>query len=237
MPLCSPRLPVSNSSLLINEIFHSIQGESSRIGLPCVFVRLRGCHLRCRYCDTEYSFREGARQSIESILTEVQDYDCPLVEITGGEPLLQEHVHELMSALCDRNCTVLLETSGACDISTCDPRVIRILDFKTPGSGEVERNDWSNVEQLRLNDEVKFVLTDRADYEWMKNVIDEHRLAERVGVILASPVHAQPAGKDIPGMEGLNPRQLAEWILEDGLLVRMQLQLHKFIWDPSTRGV
>ncbi|MDG2291395.1 MAG: radical SAM protein [Phycisphaerales bacterium] len=228
---------MSDSSLLINEIFHSIQGESSRIGLPCVFVRLRGCHLRCRYCDTEYSFTEGGRRTIESILHEVLDHDCPLVEITGGEPLLQEKVHELMSSLCDHDRTVLLETSGACDISPCDPRVIRILDLKTPGSGEVDRNDWSNIAKLRQQDEVKFVLTDRADYEWMKDVLEEYGLPARVGVILASPVHTQPSGKVIPGMQGLEPQQLAEWILEDGLPVRMQLQLHKFIWDPSTRGV
>ncbi|MCH2148388.1 MAG: 7-carboxy-7-deazaguanine synthase QueE [Phycisphaerales bacterium] len=200
-------------------------------------MRLRGCHLRCRYCDTEYSFTEGGRRSVASILQEVLDYDCPLVEITGGEPLLQANVHELMSSLCDRDRTVLLETSGACDISSCDSRVIRILDLKTPGSGEVDRNDWSNITALRQHDEVKFVLTDRADYEWMKQVLDEHRLVERVGVILASPVHTQPSGKVIPGMQGLDPQHLAEWILEDALPVRMQLQLHKFIWDPSTRGV
>ena len=159
------------SSLLINEVFHSIQGESSRAGEPCVFVRLRGCHLRCRYCDTEYAFKEGDRRDIDSIVEEVRSHGCDLVEITGGEPLLQKPVHELMEILCDMGMTVLLETSGACDIGPCDPRVIRILDLKTPGSGEVDRNDWGNISKLRMADEVKFVIIDRADYEWMKEII------------------------------------------------------------------
>ena len=225
------------SSLLINEVFHSIQGESSRTGEPCVFVRLRGCHLRCRYCDTEYAFNEGDRRDIDSIVEEVRSHGCDLVEITGGEPLLQEPVHELMETLCDLDMTVLLETSGACDIGPCDPRVIRILDLKTPGSGEVDRNDWGNISKLRMTDEVKFVIIDRADYEWMKEIIAEHGLSERVGTILVSPVHEQPAGSEIQGASALPPRDLAEWVLEDSLPVRVQLQLHKFIWDPQARGV
>jgi len=228
---------MTGSSLLINEIFHSIQGESSRAGEPCVFVRLRGCHLRCRYCDTEYAFNEGDRRDIASIVEEVEGHGCGLVQITGGEPLLQEPVHELMEELCNLDMTVLLETSGACDIGPCDPRVIRILDLKTPGSGEADRNDWSNISKLRCTDEVKFVIVDRADYDWMKKIITEHELPGKVGAILASPVHEQPAGSEIAGAPALPPRELAEWVLEDSLPVRIQLQLHKFIWDPQARGV
>jgi 7-carboxy-7-deazaguanine synthase len=228
---------MTGSSLLINEIFHSIQGESSRAGEPCVFVRLRGCHLRCRYCDTEYAFNEGDRRDIASIVEEVEGHGCSLVQITGGEPLLQEPVHELMGELCNLDMTVLLETSGACDIGPCDPRVIRILDLKTPGSGEADRNDWSNISKLRCTDEVKFVIVDRADYDWMKKIITEHELPGKVGAILASPVHEQPAGSEIAGAPALPPRELAEWVLEDSLPVRIQLQLHKFIWDPQARGV
>ena len=228
---------MTGSSLLINEIFHSIQGESSRAGEPCVFVRLRGCHLRCRYCDTEYAFNEGDRRSIDSIIEEVVSHGCGLVQVTGGEPLLQEPVHELMEKLCNLDMTVLLETSGACDIGPCDPRVIRILDLKTPGSGEVDRNDWSNISKLRSTDEVKFVVIDRDDYEWMKTIIAEHELVGKVDMILASPVHEQPAGMEVAGTPGLSPRELAEWVLEDSLPVRIQLQLHKFIWDPQARGV
>ena len=228
---------MDGSSLLINEIFYSIQGESSRAGESCVFVRLRGCHLRCHYCDTEYAFSEGDRRDIMTIVDEVRGYGCNLVEITGGEPLLQEPVHQLMKTLCDLGMTVLLETSGACDIGPCDPRVIRILDLKTPGSGEVDRNDWSNISKLRSTDEVKFVLTDRADYEWMKKIITDHELSGKVDTILASPVHEQPAGSEVEGCPLLPPRALAEWILADALPVRIQLQLHKFIWEPLTRGV
>ena len=228
---------MTGSSLLINEIFHSIQGESSRAGEPCVFVRLRGCHLRCRYCDTEYAFNEGDRRSIDSIIEEVVSHGCGLVQVTGGEPLLQEPVHELMEKLCNLDMTVLLETSGACDIGPCDPRVIRILDLKTPGSGEVDRNDWSNISKLRSTDEVKFIVIDRDDYEWMKTIIAEQDPVGKVDMIRASPVHEQPAGREVAGTPGLSPRELAEWVLEDSLPVRIQLQLHKFIWDPQARGV
>ena len=228
---------MTGSSLLINEIFHSIQGESSRSGEPCVFVRLRGCHLRCRYCDTEYAFNEGDRRDIASIVEEVEGHGCGLVQITGGEPLLQEPVHELMEELCNLDMIVLLETSGACDIGPCDPRVIRILVLKTPGSGEADRNDWSNISKLRRTDEVKFVIMDRVDYDWMKKIIAEHELSAKVGTILASPVHEQPADSEIAGAPALPPRELAEWVLEDSLPVRIQLQLHKFIWNPETRGV
>lgn len=228
------------STLRINEVFFSIQGESSRAGRPCVFVRLAGCHLRCVYCDTAYAFHEGDARQIDDLVEQALAYPCDLVEITGGEPLLQKRVHELMRRLCDAGRTVLVETSGACDIDAggaCDPRVIRIMDLKTPGSGECDRNDWANIKRLRPTDEVKFVVCDRTDYEWARGVIAEHRLTDRVGEVLMSAVFEQPGGSEIPGHAGLPMRSLAEWILADGLPVRMQTQLHKFIWEPQTRGV
>jgi 7-carboxy-7-deazaguanine synthase len=226
-----------SGTLRINEIFHSIQGESTRAGRPCVFVRLAGCHLRCHYCDTEYAFREGQTRGIDDIIEEVVGYGCAFVEITGGEPLLQERVHDLMTRLCDMGKTVAIETSGACDIGACDPRVIRIVDIKTPGSGEHERTDWSNIARLTGRDEVKFVITSREDYEFAKGVIEEHGLSRRVAAVLLSPVFEQPAGLEILGAQGLPMRTLAEWMLEDGLDATLQTQLHKFIWDPQTRGV
>lgn len=228
---------MSATTIRVNEIFHSIQGESTWAGRPCVFVRLTGCHLRCTYCDTEYAFREGERRAVDDVVADVLRHDCDLVEVTGGEPLLQPGVHALMTALCDRGRTVLIETSGASDISACDPRVIRIMDLKTPGSGEANRNDWANVERLVPHDEVKFVIADRADYEWARDVIARYDLARRCREILMSPVFEQPRGIEITGMPGLPLRDLAEWVLADGLDVRVQTQLHKQIWDPATRGV
>lgn len=225
------------TTLMINEVFHSIQGESTWAGLPCVFVRLMGCHLRCAYCDTEYAFHEGKRRAIDDLVAEVERYGTDLVEITGGEPLLQPGVHDLMRRLCDAGKTVLIETSGACDISACDPRVIRIMDLKTPGSGEADRNLWSNIEHLTRRDEVKFVLCDRADYDWAKNAILEHRLHERVNSVLLGAVAPMAPGREIAGVAGLPLRDLAEWVLADRLPVRLQTQLHKLIWDPMTRGV
>jgi len=268
--------PLEAQTLLINEVFYSVQGESTYAGLPCVFVRLRGCHLRCAYCDTEYAFHEGDKRSLQNILDEVEtligedakeaaerdsgghsegtgkgaaektsprggtsggSFRGGLVEVTGGEPLLQRSVHPLMAALCAAGKTVLLATSGACDISTCDPRVIRIMDFKTPGSGEAHRNLWANVQHLRQHDEVKFVLTSRADYDWMKGVLEEHQLAARVNAVLVSAVHRVEPGKEIAGCAGLSITDLAQWVLEDKLPVRVQTQLHKLIWDPLARGV
>ncbi|MEM9916206.1 MAG: 7-carboxy-7-deazaguanine synthase QueE [Planctomycetota bacterium] len=260
---------LDEQTLLINEIFYSVQGESTYAGLPCVFVRLRGCHLRCAYCDTEYAFHEGEKRSLTQIIEEVErcvtDYDppsdgmeslvqyipnelatpdksisqttCDLVEITGGEPLLQRNVHPLMTALCDAGKTVLIETSGACDISTCDPRVIRIMDLKTPGSGEAHRNLWANVDHLNERDEVKFVLTSRGDYDWMVQQLETHRLHERVKAVLVSAVNHVAPGKEIAGCLGLSITELAEWVLGDRLPVRVQTQLHKLIWDPMARGV
>jgi len=226
-------------TLMANEIFYSIQGESTRAGLPCVFVRLMGCHLRCHYCDTEYAFHEGNRWSIEAIEREVARLGdgCELVEVTGGEPLLQPDTPELMRRLCDAGYTVLVETSGACDITGCDHRAIRIMDLKTPGSGEHERNRWDNIYSLTARDEVKFVLTSRADYEWARDVIREYDLTRRVHAVLMSAVHEQPTGHELPGTSALSMRELAEWILADRLPVRLQTQLHKLIWDPMARGV
>jgi 7-carboxy-7-deazaguanine synthase len=226
-----------SGTLRINEVFYSIQGESTRTGRPCVFVRLAGCHLRCAYCDTEYAFKEGRTRTIDDIIEEVVGHPCSFVEVTGGEPLLQERVHDLMARLCDMGKTVAIETSGACDIGACDPRVVRIMDIKTPGSGEVERMDWSNLDKLTGRDEVKFVITGRDDYEFARDLIREHGLTRRVAAVLLSPVFEQPTGLEILGMQGLPMRTLAEWMLEDGLEAVLQPQLHKFIWDPQTRGV
>jgi 7-carboxy-7-deazaguanine synthase len=229
------------NTLRINEIFYSIQGESTWAGCLCVFVRLTGCHLRCTYCDTEYAFKKGSTREIDSIIEEVCSHPCDLVEITGGEPLLQQRVHLLMSRLCDLGKTVLIETSGACDVGGCDPRVIRIMDIKTPGSGEAERNLWTNVEHLNLRDEVKFVITDHEDYLWARDVIRKHNLGARCKAVLLSPVFEQAPGLEIAGCESLTPRSLAEWMLGGGddlpANVRMQSQLHKLIWEPQTRGV
>ncbi|MDY7109228.1 MAG: radical SAM protein [Planctomycetota bacterium] len=224
-------------TLRISEVFHSIQGESTRAGEPCVFIRLAGCHLRCTYCDTEYAFREGGRRTVAELVDEVLSYPTRLVEITGGEPLLQEPVHELTRRLCDAGKTVLIETSGACDISACDERAIRIMDLKTPGSGEEGRNNLDNLRHITPRDEVKFVITDRADYEWAKSMMERHRLTGRCAAVLFSPVFEQAAGHEVAGKASLPPPELAAWILADGLDVRLQLQLHKFIWDPGRRGV
>jgi 7-carboxy-7-deazaguanine synthase len=226
-----------NPTLRITEIFHSIQGESTWAGQRCVFVRLTGCHLRCHYCDTEYAFHGGQNRGVADIVEEVERHGCELVEVTGGEPLLQKAVHPLMAALCDRGMTVLLETSGACDISACDPRVIRIMDLKTPGSGEAARNDWGNMNRLRPHDEVKFVICDRADYEWAREVIARYDLPRRVKAVLLGAAAPMAKGLEIAGVRGLPLTDLAQWVLDDRLPVRLQTQLHKLIWDPMARGV
>ncbi len=210
----------------VNEIFYSIQGESTWAGRPCVFIRLTGCNLRCVWCDTEYAFYEGRQMAIAEVVAQARGYGCDLVEVTGGEPLLQKGVHALFAALLQEKRTVMVETSGERDLSPVDRRVIKIMDLKCPGSGECERNRWSNLEALTPQDEVKLVLTDRRDYEWARDVIGERGLAGRVNAILLSPVFGR-----------LEPAALAAWILEDRLPVRMQLQMHKQIWDPATRGV
>jgi len=209
------------TSLRIFEIFHSLQGESSRVGLPTVFVRLTGCPLRCGYCDTEYAFHGGATQTLDEILQEVAKYQAKYVCVTGGEPLAQKGCHDLLKALCDLGYSVSLETSGAMDISHVDPRVSIIMDIKTPGSGEEGKNLWANIPHLKAKDEVKFVLADRADYDWAKQVLAKYALTEK------SPVLFSPVYKTLP------PADLAQWVLEDHLPVRMQLQLHKILWGEK----
>jgi 7-carboxy-7-deazaguanine synthase len=220
------RMSEREKKLTINEIYFSVQGESTWAGLPCVFVRLTFCDLRCTYCDTEYAFYEGKKRLLGEIVDDVLAYDCPLVEITGGEPLLQRNVLPLMAMLADADRTILLETSGAHDISAVDPRVHRIMDLKTPGSGEAERNLFSNIDYLTSRDEVKFVIGSREDYEWSRAQVRGHRLAERCRAVLFSPIFGR-----------IDPREIVEWILADKLPVRFQLQMHKFIWTPTQRGV
>jgi len=212
--------------LTINEIFYSIQGESTRAGEPCVFVRLTACDLRCSWCDTPYAFHEGRKLSVDDIVNAVDGYGCRLVEITGGEPLLQEEVYPLMERLLARGRTVMLETGGHRPIARVPPEVVKIVDVKCPGSGEAGRNDWSNLERLAGHDEVKFVIKDRRDYEYARDVVARHDLSRRAAAVLFSPVHGV-----------LDPKTLSEWILEDRLSARLQLQLHKYIWSPDARGV
>jgi 7-carboxy-7-deazaguanine synthase len=212
--------------LTINEIYRSVQGESTYAGRPCVFVRLTACDLRCSWCDTAYAFHEGSKRSLEDVLADVERLGGPLVELTGGEPLLQEGAYPLMQALLDRGHTVLLETGGHRSTARVPEAVVTILDVKCPGSGESHRNEWSNLERLRRHDEVKFVVKDRADYDFAREVMAKFQIADRVSAIHLSPVHGV-----------LHPRVLSEWVLEDRLPVRVQLQLHKYIWDPTTRGV
>ena len=213
------------NSLRINEIFYSIQGESSYTGHPCVFVRLTYCNLRCNWCDTEYSFYEGVWMSFEQIKNEIKQYECKLVEITGGEPLIQENVLPFMTLLCDDGFDVIIETGGHMNISKIDPRVKRIIDIKCIGSGEARKMMWSNIEHLNVNDQVKFVIKDRMDFDYAKEVIEKYEL-NKICTILMSPVFHE--------MDNLT---LANWILEDKLDVRFQVQLHKYIWHPETRGV
>ena len=217
--------------LRITEIFHSIQGESTYAGLPCTFVRITGCPLRCVWCDTEYAFHGGNRMTLDEIVAEVEAVGTPLVEITGGEPLAHPNAFPLAEMLVERGFTVLVETSGAYDISGLDPRVRRIMDLKCPGSGESERNLWSNLDHLGPQDEVKFVVADREDYEWTRSTIRERGLDDavregRLGALLISPVWGEV---DLEG--------LADWILSDRLPVRFQMQLHKLIWGPDRIGV
>jgi 7-carboxy-7-deazaguanine synthase len=212
--------------LTINEIFYSIQGEATRAGEPCVFVRLTACDLRCAWCDTPYAFYEGRKRPLDQILAEVEAYGCRLVEITGGEPLLQEEVYPLMDELIVRGYTVMLETGGHRPISRVPKTVVKIMDVKCPGSGEAGKNHWDNIDALSPHDEVKFVLNDRADYDYARDVIARFDLASRVSTVLLSPVHGV-----------LDPRTLSEWMLADRLPARLQLQLHKLIWSPTTRGV
>jgi len=210
--------------LKINEIFYSIQGESSYNGMPCVFIRLTYCNLRCSYCDTEDSFYEGSDMSIQDIIKKVKTYDCQLIEITGGEPLLQEQSIELMKKLIKNKYTVMLETGGSLPITAVPEEVIKIVDFKCPSSKMKNKNDWNIINDLKEHDEIKFVIGNREDYEWSKNKINQYNLKNKN--LLFSPVH-----------NTLDSKVLSEWILEDNLKVRLQIQIHKYIWDSKTTGI
>ncbi len=254
-----------SDSLVVNEIYLSLQGESTFAGLPCVFVRLTACNLRCSYCDTAYAFTAGKKRLVGEVLTEIEriagayeinaaraarptpppaeGHRMPLVEFTGGEPLLQPAAAPTMAALCDRGFTVLVETSGALDISGLDPRVRRIMDIKCPASGESGRNRWENLAHLRATDELKFVIGTREDYDWARGIIDRHRLAGLCPILFSwvhplTPDQQDPVLKPVPpGMTPITRRELVEAIIADALPVRFQLQQHKIIWPQDQRGV
>lgn len=215
--------------LLVNEVFYSVQGEGTRAGRPCVFIRLHGCKLRCSYCDTLYAIDRrsgGITMTGTEIYKTVQSFDCRFIEFTGGEPLEQWQVFPLMQYFCDAGYTVAVETGGHINVEACDERVIRIIDLKTPGSKMMPMNYYANLKVLRPQDEIKFVIGSREDYEWSKTMVESHQLHKRVKEVLFSPE-----------FRTMNNRELVEWILQDRLPVRFQLQMHKFIWDPATRGV
>ena len=246
-----------SDTLVVNEIYLSLQGESTFAGLPCIFVRLTACNLRCSYCDTAYAFTEGGKKSLEEIVKEIQrlakpfsnrqsaigNRQLPLVELTGGEPLLQPNVFPLMKQLCDDGFTVLLETSGAHDISKVDPRVRRIMDLKCPSSGEVERNRWENLRELKATDEIKFVIGTQEDYEWTKEQIAKHKLGSFCPLLISwvhplAPEQQDKSLKKVPaGQTPISRKQLAEKIIADALPVRFQIQQHKIIWPAEQRGV
>jgi 7-carboxy-7-deazaguanine synthase len=246
-----------SDTLVINEIYLSLQGESTFAGLPCVFVRLTACNLRCSYCDTAYAFTEGEKKSLEQIRSEVHrlaepfgnsksethNSKLPLIEFTGGEPLLQKNSAPLMQQLCDDGFTVLVETSGALDISKLDARVRRIMDLKCPGSGEAERNRWENIPHLKSTDEIKFVIGTQEDYDWAKQKIAEHKLASICPILFSwvHPLAPEQQDKSLkrvpPGQTPISQQELAEKIIADGLPVRFQIQMHKVIWPPAQRGV
>lgn len=209
----------------ITEIFFSLQGESTFSGLPCVFIRTTGCNLRCTWCDTEYSFYGGVELTLDEILAKVASYDCKLVELTGGEPMLQKEIYELSGRLLAQGYTVLMETGGSLDLSQLDARVIKIVDLKCPGSGEEDKNYWPNLAVMQPHDQIKFVIKDRRDYEWSVAMMREHRLVERFQVLFS------------PVFNVMNYRTLAEWMLADHVPARFQVQLHKYIWPPEMRGV
>jgi 7-carboxy-7-deazaguanine synthase len=211
--------------LKVNEIYYSIQGESTYAGLPCVFIRLTYCNLRCTYCDTEYAFYEGKEIPVNEILENIRQYNCNLIEVTGGEPLVQEDCKSLLTELCNRGYTVLLETGGSLPVKDLDERVIIIMDLKTPSSGMMKKNLYDNIKYLKPFDEVKFVIGSREDYEWSKDIIKEYGIDKKCRVLFSVIFNS------------LTPRELVDWILEDKLNVRFQLQMHKFIWKPDTKGV
>ncbi len=211
--------------LKVNEIYFSIQGESGYAGLPCVFIRLTYCNLRCTYCDTEYAFYDGKEMSLDEITARVKEYNCNLVQVTGGEPLFQEECPGLLTRLCDAGFKVLLETGGSLPVKDLDNRVIVIMDLKTPSSGMVRKNMYENIDYLKDEDEVKFVIGSREDYDWSRDIISRYNLTGKCKILFSVVF-----GK-------MDPRTLVEWILEDKLDVRFQLQMHKFIWSPETKGV
>ena len=211
--------------LKVNEIYCSIQGESSFAGLPCVFIRLTYCNLRCNYCDSEYAFYEGSEMSIEGIVDKVLAYKTDLVELTGGEPLFQEESSKLIEVLCDKRLNVLIETSGSISIENIDKRATLIMDLKCPSSLMMKKNLYSNLEFIKSTDEIKFVLADRGDYDWMKQIISEYALDLKTNILVSCVFNK------------VDPKQVVEWILEDKLQVRFQLQLHKYIWNPELKGV
>jgi len=211
--------------LKVNEIFYSIQGESSYAGYPCVFVRLTGCNLRCTYCDTKYAYEKGTNMTIGKILDTVSRYECPLVEITGGEPLLQEETPQLAKALLEKGFQVLVETNGTQNIDLLKDNVVRIVDIKTPSSGESDKTDWKNLDRIYKDDEIKFVLVNFSDYEWAKGIVRRYNLTQKV-TVLFSPASGV----------NLDPAELAQWILDDRLNVRLQLQFHKILWPDKDRG-
>jgi len=211
--------------LKVNEIYHSIQGESTNAGLPCVFIRLTGCNLRCTYCDTEYAFFEGKERAVEEIIEEAKKYNCKLVEVTGGEPLMQGECNALMKNLCDEGFEVLLETAGNMPINEVDKRVKIIMDLKCPSSGMMDKNLYENVSHLKKEDEIKFVIGIREDYDWSKEIFKKYGLNKKCTVLFSAVFNK------------LDPLTLVNWILEDKLDVRFQLQMHKFIWHPETKGV
>ncbi len=213
----------------ISEIFYSLQGEGTRAGLPCVFVRLQGCNLRCVWCDTEYALtvKEGGKEMTgREIIDRVKSYNCNFVEFTGGEPLLQKNVLPMMKYFCDEGCTVALETDGNMDVVSVDSRVIKVMDLKCPGSGMAKLNRYENIDKLNPHDEVKFVVANRTDYDFARDLIEKYSLIDKVAAILISPVHGE-----------IDNTELAEWIKADCLPARLQLQMHKFIWGPDARGV
>ncbi|MBI4469438.1 MAG: radical SAM protein [Acidobacteria bacterium] len=209
----------------VTEIFHSIQGESTYAGWPCTFVRLTGCNLRCTYCDTAYAFVGGEELSIEEVAARVKRFGGRLLEITGGEPLLQPEIYPFSERMLNEGYRVMIETGGSLDISGLDPRIIRIMDLKTPGSGFEHANRWENLESLKSGDEVKFVICDRTDFDWASSVVRRHELTSRVTVLFS------------PEFERCRPGDLAGWVLDAGLEVRVQVQLHKYLWEPGVRGV
>ena len=211
--------------LKVNEIYYSIQGESSRAGLPCVFVRLTYCNLRCSYCDTEYAFHDGKEMPADLIIEEVKKFHCPLIEITGGEPLFQTESVELMKRLCDEGFDVMLETGGSLTVKEVDKRVMIILDLKCPSSKMMKKNLYENLDYIKTSDEIKFVIGSREDYEWAKETIGKYNLTGKCGILLSTVFGA------------LDPAKMVGWMLEDKLRARFQLQMHKFIWEPDTKGV